>query len=166
MTVLRFFVMYILGLVIFLFLLNLLNLIKESRIYQKIFTLTVLLSFIALGFLSIEKYIAQYNISRAHDGYYDTDYILRMSNDALDQKVQALADQRRIVAENLRNMSSSTVIPPESVLGEVAPSLPSTEPVTEVVPASRDIPLYYWNLSALRVTEYLKKHPEERSFFL
>ncbi len=115
MTVLRFFVMYILGLVIFLFLLNLLNLIKESRIYQKIFTLTVLLSFIALGFLSIEKYIAQYNIFHAHDGYYDMEYILKMSNDAFDEKVQALADQRRITAENLQNMSTPTTMPLENV---------------------------------------------------
>ncbi len=94
------------------------------------------------------------------------EYILKMSNDAFDEKVQALADQRRITAENLQNMSTPTTMPLENVSWEISPYNSLIEPVTEVVPASRDIPLYYWNLSALRVTEYLKKHPEERSFFL
>ncbi len=89
-----------------------------------------------------------------------------MSDDALDQKVQALADQRRITAENLRNMSTPTSMPLENVLWEVSPDISSIEPVSEAIPVLRDIPLYCWNLTTTRVAEYLKGHPEESDYFL
>ena len=89
------------------------------------------------------------------------EYILKMSNDALDQKIQVLADWRKIVTENPQHISTPSVSLFEKDMGS---SYVQDTPEVDPIPPA-EIPFYYWNLTSLRVTQYLKKHPKESRYF-
>lgn len=159
MTILRFFVIYILGCVMLLFLLNLLNLARESQIYQKFYLLFVFMSFIGIWFLNIERHIAIYNITHAHNGTYDYQYISGLSDDAFEQKKYVFLDQRSIISWYSEITNTQIDSLSMSVSGESYPLVSAN--TLQPILSSDSIPWYYWNLTSNKVFSYLREHPEQ-----
>jgi len=95
LSFLRFFVVYIIWLIFIAYFLWVYKLFKLNFEMNKVFVIIALSSFILVSYCNVDSCVAQFNINKWWK-WFDSGYILRLSDDAIDEKLIILD---RIISE-------------------------------------------------------------------